>query len=419
MLLKKKPLNTPLLSPVAAAPKSTAILEILAVAGRPDVISFAGGLPSPAGFPVEAIKKASDWVLEHQGSRALQYSQAEGVPELRQALADYESSGGIPTSPEQIQIVTGSQQALDLVARSFLNVSKALPTQHLRGLLAKLFLGRGTRLLVESPTYLGALSAFNLCSPNYIEAPVDEFGLNPDKLGRNCRKVSVAYVMPTFANPTGLTIDESRREALAAKARQYDFWLIEDDPYGELWYDKRPPLSLRHYAPERTIHLGTLSKVLSPGLRLGYIVANPETLQIFTSFKQALDLHTPTFTQLVAAKVLNDGLLTNHIPTVRALYKGQCQAMLEALQEFMPDDPSISWTKPTGGMFIWLNLPRSIDSTQLLRETIEKKVAFVPSSAFYARKVQDNHARLSFVTVPPEKIREGVKILAQTIEKHL
>ena len=389
----------PKLSALATDTGSEAVLELLSLTGRPDIISFAGGLPSPKGFPIAAVKEAADYVLDKEGSRALQYSQAEGVPELREALAQMETEHGIPTTADEIQIVTGSQQALDLVARVF-----SVPE---------------CRLMVESPTYLGALSAFNMTKPRYAEIPVDELGMNPDALDDSCSDVNVAYVMPTFANPTGLTIDETRPEKLAEKARKYDFWLIEDDPYGELWYDKKPPVSLRHFAPERTLRLGTLSKVLSPGLRLGYIVAKPEIRKIFSGLKSSMDLHTSTFTQLVAARVISEGTLKTHIPAVRAIYKGQCKAMLDALDEFMPKHPEISWTHPTGGMFIWLHLPKTIDSAVLFKEAVADKVAFVPSMAFYAGKPESNHARLSFVTVPPEKIREGVKILAGVISRHL
>ena len=390
---------TPKLSALATDNGSEAVLEILSLTARPNIISFAGGLPSPKGFPVEAVRKAADWVLEHEGVRALQYSQAEGVADLREAIAQLETDNGIPTSADEIQIVTGSQQALDLIARVFV-----VP---------------GCKFLVESPTYLGALSAFNMAKPEYAEIPVDEFGMNPDALGDECQGVNVSYVMPTFANPTGLTIDETRREKLAEKARKYDFFLIEDDPYGELWYEKKPPVSLRHFAPERTLRLGTLSKVLSPGLRLGYIVCSPKLRGIFAGLKSSMDLHTSTFTQLVAARVITEGTLKTHIPEVRKIYKAQCETMLKALQEFMPNHPEISWTHPTGGMFIWLNLPKTIDSAVLFREAVNENVAFVPSMAFYAGKPESNHARLSFVTVPPEKIREGVKTLANVISRHL
>ena len=389
----------PKLSTLARTPKSSAISDLLALAGRPEVISFAGGLPSPAGFPVDAVNDACQWVMRNQATRALQYSQGEGVPELREVLAERETSLGNPTTPDQVQIVTGSQQALDLIGR--------------------LFLDKGTKMLVESPTYLGALSAFNQYFPKYAEIPVDEQGMNPDKFGADCDSATVAYVMPTFANPTGLTIDAGRRQKLADIARAKDFWLVEDNPYGELWYDKKPALPVRTFAPERTIYLGTLSKILSPGLRLGYIIADAEIIKAFTSFKQAVDLHTSTFTQLVAARVISSGVLVDHLPKVRDLYKVQCNAMLEALDEYMPKDVGINWTRPTGGMFIWLTLPKSIDSSELMRRTIQKNVAFVPSVAFYANEAQVSHARLSFVTVPVEKIREGIKIMAETIKTML
>lgn len=391
--------NTPKLSAVASAPKSSAINDILALTAKPNMISFAGGLPSPAGFPIEAVAEAAKWVMENQGPRALQYSQTQGVLELRQAIADFETSVGNPTKPEEVLIVTGSQQALDLTARAFID--------------------KGSKILVESPTYLGALSAFQLCSPTCVEIPVDDHGMNPAALGDECKGVNFAYVMPTFANPTGLTIDDERRKLLVEKARQYDFWLVEDDPYGELWYESQPPRSLRNLAPERTIRLGTLSKVLSPGMRLGYVISTPEVLKVFMDFKSAVDLHSSTFAQLVSARVMNAGLLPKHLPSVRALYKKQCQTMLEALEQYMPKQADISWTKPKGGMFIWLHLPKGIDSAELLRKTADRHVAFVPSVAFYANKPESNHARLSFVTVPPEQIREGIAVIAEEVAKML
>ena len=390
---------TPSLSRLATQASPSIIRELLKLAGQPDVISFAGGLPSPAGFPVDEIKAAADFIMEKQDRSALQYSLTEGELALRDYIAKRETENGVPTTRDEVQIVSGSQQALDLIARAFID--------------------EGSRVLVESPTYLGALQAFRMCSPVFEELPTDDKGLNPDAIGPEARGARFAYVMPTFANPTGLTIDEGRRERLAQKARELDLWLIEDDPYGELWYDQAPPKSLRAFAPERTLRLGTLSKVLAPGFRLGYICGPKHVLNVFTHMKQAIDLHTATFTQQIAAKVMNDGLLDTHIPHVRALYKNQCQAMLDALEEFMPKHPDIAWTKPKGGMFIWMRLPQYIDSTELMKEALEKKVAFVPGSAFYANEVQAWHARLSFVTVPPERIRQGVKALAEVVAAHI
>jgi 2-aminoadipate transaminase len=387
------------LSRAAGGSKSSIIRELLKLANRPEVISFAGGLPSPQGFPIADVKAACEWVMDNNGAHALQYSFTEGEPELRALIAARETANGVPTTPDEVQIVSGSQQALDLVARAFLDA--------------------GSKVLVENPTYLGALSAFRLHAPEFVEIATDAEGLDPDSIGEQARGARFAYVMPTFANPSGRTIGEERRERLAQKAREYDFWIVEDDPYGELWYDKRPPASLRRFAPERTLRLGTLSKVLSPGMRLGYIVGPRAFLDVITKLKQAIDLQTSNFTQLIAARVISEGLLETHLPKVRALYKTQAEAMLEALSEYMPKDPAISWTRPSGGMFIWMDLPQHIDTSALMKEGISRNVAFVPGAAFYAKAPENWHCRLSFVTVPREKIVRGVRILADLVAEHL
>lgn len=387
----------PQLSRLMSGPKDTIIRELLLLAARPEVISFAGGLPTPEGFPIDDIREAADFVIDSMGSRALQYSSTEGEPELRRAIAELETSRGVPTTPEEVQIVSGSQQALDLVAR--------------------LFIDEGSRVLVENPTYMGALMAFKNLAPKFQLLPTDEEGLNPAELNESFKGARFAYVMPTYANPTGLTMTEERRKLLAEKARELDLWLVEDDPYGELWYEKRAPKSLRAWAPERTLRLGTLSKVLSPGLRLGYICGPREVLDAVALLKQSMDLHTSTLTQLIAARVINSGRLEEHLPDVRKLYRIQGQAMLEALAEFMPE--GVTWTKVEGGMFIWVTLPQGFDTTELMREAVANNVAYVPGAHFYALGGDKNHLRLSFVTVPVPRIREGVERLAKLIASKL
>ena len=210
-----------------------------------------------------------------------------------------------------------------------------------------------------------------------------------------------------------------RRKLLAEKARELDLWLIEDDPYGELWYDREPPISVRAFAPERTLRLGTFSKVLAPGLRLGYVCAPKEVIAVLSQFKQACDVHTSTLTQLIAAEVLNAGLLDGHLPMVRKIYKHQAEAMLAALEEFMPKRADISWTKPAGGMFIWVTLPETIDTAELMKKAVANNVAFVPGAVFYGVNPQKNKLRLSFVTVPTEKIRTGIAALAKVVKESL
>lgn len=378
-------------------PESSLIRDLLKLASNPDVISFAGGLPSPKSFPVEAIKEASDWVLETEGARALQYSSTEGEPALRKAIAQREAELGAPVDPNNIQIVSGSQQALDLMALAYVD--------------------ENTKVAVEDPTYLGALSAFRLQRPVFVTLPCDEHGINPEAIGPEFEGIDFAYVMPTFQNPTGITISEKRRKLLAEKARQYDFWILEDNPYGELWYEKQPPKPIRYYAPERTLTMGTFSKVLSPGFRLGYIIGPKSALDPLASIKQAIDLHTATFTQLIAARCLDSGLMNRHMPEVRKLYKDQCRCMLEALKRYMPE--GVTWTKPEGGMFIWVSLPEYFNTDTMMKEALDRKVAYVPGSAFYACEPNYNTFRLSFVTVPPEKIDQGIKVLADLIAEKI
>lgn len=383
-------------------PKAGSVIgEILALANRPEVISFAGGLPSPEGFPVAAIKEAADWVLDNKAQVALQYSGVAGMPELRQAIADIETAGGVPTTADEVLIVSGSQQALDMIARVFTDP--------------------GSKVLVETPTYMGALYAFELCRPEFVSLPTDDDGLNPDLIDDRVKGARFAYVMPTFQNPTGRTISEERRKKLAEKAREYDFWLIEDNPYGELYYAEKPPVSLRAFAPERTLRLGTMSKVLAPGFRLGYIAGPKHVIDALKQIKTSMDLHTSTYTQLITARVLNEGLFKTHLPAVRRIYAEKAKVMLDSLEEYMPKHPEISWTKPTGGMFIWLNLPKGLDSADLMKTILasDVPVGFVPGFAFYTSDPEVNHCRLSFVTVPAEKIRAGVKSIAEALKAYI
>ena len=378
-------------------PQDTLLRELLTLAGRPEVISFAGGLPSPEGFPVADLREAADRVLASCGAQALQYSYTEGETELRRAIAELETARGTPTTIDEVQIVSGSQQALDLIARCFVD--------------------EDSRILVENPTYMGALQAFRTCRPSFELLPSDEKGFNPQAMDDACRGARFAYVMPTFANPTGLTMSEERRQTLARRARELDLWIIEDDPYGELWYEGQPPASIRSRIPERTLRLGTLSKVLSPGLRLGYICGPKPVLEVIALLKQTVDLHTSSFTQRVAADVIASGRLEAHLPAVRELYRRQARTMLEALGQYMP--AGVSWTDVEGGMFIWVTLPEGVDTTALMKTALDNNVAYVPGEAFYALGGDRRHLRLSFVTVPEERIREGVRRLAELLRRKL
>ena len=379
----------------AAKMNSSAIREILKLTDRPGIISMAGGLPSPASFPISAFTQACNTVMERDGAAALQYSTTEGFPALRQAIADF-----LPwdVNPDQILITTGSQQALDLIG--------------------KVFLDKGSRILVEKPTYLGALQAFTPFEPIPVGVNSDDEGMLIDdfaaKVGTGEHKARLAYVLPNFQNPTGRTMSEARRQALVEKARELDIPLIEDNPYGDLWYEGEPPLPLAARNPEGVIYMGSFSKVLAPGLRVGFIVAPKSVYGKLTQAKQAADLHSPSFNQRVVAEVMKDGFLHSHIPTIRAMYKVQRDVMLMALEAEM-EGLGVTWTRPVGGMFLWVRLPEGMDAQVLLAEAVERGMAFVPGAPFYADEAETNTLRLSYVTVSPEQIRQGVAALAAAI----
>ncbi|HEY8606214.1 MAG TPA: PLP-dependent aminotransferase family protein [Noviherbaspirillum sp.] len=377
--------------------QSSVIREILKVTVRPEVISFAGGLPSPATFPVERMRAAHDKVLSEQGKVALQYGTTDGYLPLREWIAASLSTGGARISPDQVLMVSGSQQGLDL--------------------LAKVLIDEGSKVLVETPSYLGALQAFSVYRPQFLSVPTDDHGLLPEEVAPLGKGARLLYALPNFQNPTGRTLSVERRAALVETCARLGLPLIEDDPYGALSYRGEPLPKMLTMNPEGVIYMGSFSKVLTPGIRLGYVVAPVPLIRKLEQAKQAADLHTSQLTQMVVYETIKDGFLDEHIPTIRKLYADQCEAMLAALQEYFPS--SASWTRPEGGMFIWITLPRHIDSMQLLDEAIAQNVAFVPGAPFYANEIEKNTLRLSFVTVPPEKIREGVQKLGALIAKKL
>ena len=383
----------------AAKMNSSAIREILKLTDRPGIISMAGGLPSPAAFPISAFTAACNAVMERDGAAALQYSTTEGFPALRQAIADF-----LPwdVHPDQILITTGSQQALDLIG--------------------KIFLDKGSRMLVEKPTYLGALQAFTPMEPVAVGVDSDDEGMLIDdfaaKVGSGADKARMAYVLPNFQNPTGRTMSEERRQALVDKAKELDIPLVEDNPYGDLWYEGEPPLPLAARNPEGVIYMGSFSKVLAPGLRVGFVVAPKSVYGKLTQAKQAADLHSPSFNQRVVAEVMKDKFLESHIPSIRAMYKAQRDVMLMALETEMAG-LDVRWTRPVGGMFLWVRLPEGMDAQDLLGEAVERGMAFVPGAPFYAGEAQTNTLRLSYVTVSPEQIRKGIAALAAAIRAQL
>src|SRR5690625_69046 len=382
---------------------SSAIREILKVTTRPEVISFAGGLPSPQGFPVKQLQQAYDYVFTHQGQSALQYGPTEGYQPLREWVADYLSHPDAPISPDEVLIVSGSQQALDM--------------------LGKLFVDPGSKVLVESPTYLGALQSFSVFEPEYVAVETDDEGLIPAEVSLpKAKGARFIYVLPNFHNPTGLTLDKARRQELIERCAAEKIFIVEDDPYGELRYagEAQPTLlSLGRQAGVPVVHLGSFSKVLAPGLRLGYIVAPRPIIDKLVQIKQATDLHTTTLSQMAVHQAIKDGFIKQHLPAVRDLYKEQCYYMLDAMDEHFPQE--VRWTRPEGGMFIWVTLPKGLDAEALLLKAIDEHVAFVPGTPFYPTAAgadeHKNTLRLSFVTVSEARIREGIAILGRLIRE--
>ncbi|HZX25596.1 MAG TPA: PLP-dependent aminotransferase family protein [Telluria sp.] len=373
--------------------QSSFIREILKITQRPEIISFAGGLPSPATFPVERMKESFDRVLTTNGKVALQYGPTDGFPALREWIANSLSTNGAKIVPEQILMTSGSQQALDL--------------------LGKVLLDEGSRALVETPSYLGALQAFSVYRPEFKSVDTDDHGLVPSSIAPVAEGARLLYALPNFQNPTGRTLSVERRQELVETCARLGLPLIEDDPYGALSYKGQPMPKMVAMNPDGVIYMGSFSKVLTPGIRLGYVCAPLPLVRRLELAKQAADLHTAQLTQMVVYDVIKDGFLDQHIPTIRELYGNQCQVMLDAMAEHFP--AGVHWTRPEGGMFIWVTLPKHVDAMKLLDQAIAAKVAFVPGAPFYANEPETNTLRLSFVTVPPERIREGIAILGKLI----
>jgi 2-aminoadipate transaminase len=373
------------------------IREILKVTERPGIVSLAGGLPSADTFPVEAMREAAARVLTDSAREALQYAASEGFAPLREWVAAHlNEQHAMDVSPAQVLLTTGSQQGLDLAA--------------------KVLIDEGSRVLVETPTYLGALQAFTPYEPLIEGVESDHEGPLPQALARAAMQPAgarLAYLLPNFQNPSGHVYSEARREAIVAAARDCRLPLLEDNPYGDLWYDAPPPRPLAARLPEGVVYLGSFSKVLAPGLRLGYVVAPPVLYPKLLQAKQAADLHTSILNQRIVHEVLRTGMLETHVPMIRARYKAQRDAMEAALAKHMTG--LAQWIKPMGGMFFWLELRAGLDATALLPRAVDAGMAYVPGAAFYAQSPRANTLRLSFVTVSPPQIDAGVSTLAQVL----
>ena len=382
----------------AARMNPSIIREILKVTEKPGILSMAGGLPSSDTFPVEAIQAACDRVLSATPREALQYAASEGFGPLREWVVARVAQLGVQATPDQVLITTGSQQALDLVG--------------------KVLCDQGAPVGVETPTYLGALQAFTPFEPVFASLASDADGVDPNaiaNLPKQAPGARFAYLLPNYQNPTGRMMSAVRRISVMQAAQAARLPIVEDNPYGDLWFDHPPPPALSSYWPEGSIYLGSFSKVFAPGFRLGYMIAPKELYPKLLKSKQAADLHTPGFNQRVVYEVIKGGFLDEHVPTIRARYKASRDAMAVALREHLP--PGCEWRAPEGGMFFWVRLPEGFDALALLPKAVEAGIAFVPGSAFYAHEADARTLRLSFVTLSPELIHEGVALLGQVLRE--
>lgn len=380
--------------------QASTIREILKLTTQPGFISFAGGLPAADLFPVERIAETTQRILLERGAQALQYSTTEGYLPLREWVASRMPGA----SAENVQIVSGSQQGLDMIG--------------------KVFIDPGSKILVEAPTYLGALSSFNPYEPHYISVSMDEEGLRLDELeaALQAHSVKFMYVLPTFQNPSGRLMGLERRKAIVELARKYQTPILEDDAYAELYFSGQPLPTLyaldQAWGGGNVIYLSTTSKTLAPGLRVAWVVGPKPVIQKIVYAKQGADLHTPTLNQmLVYELVREDDWYRAQIAKIRQTYQTRSAWMLSALQKYMPED--LSWIVPGGGMFFWLTAPAGLDSLELLKQAVEEKMAFVPGQPFFADGSGKNTLRLSYSSASQEQIEEGIKRLGRAVHRML
>jgi 2-aminoadipate transaminase len=392
---------------------SSLIRELLKLIAKPDIISFAGGLPAPELFPIEEIKEAVETVLTSKGTQALQYSTTEGYPPLREMLVRHMKRYGIVVDTDNVLITSGSQQALDLIGKILINP--------------------GDKILTETPSYLGAIQAFTMYGADYITVPIDDDGVIPESLEVGLRAgPKFMYLLPNFQNPTGVTISAERRRELVLLADQYGIPIIEDDPYGQLRYEGdhiKPLVGIDAECLEcqhngkysgNVIYMSTFSKTLAPGLRLGWIVAPKEVANRIVQAKQGTDLHTSTFDQMVAYEVGRGGFIDRHVQRIRDVYGNRRKIMLDALARAFPDPAAgVRWTRPQGGLFLWIELPDWMDTAELLKTAVKEKVAFVPGSPFFPNGGGHNTMRLNFSYGTEAMIEEGIARLGRVVHNQI
>lgn len=385
--------------------RKSVIRELLKVTQDPEIISFAGGLPNPKTFPVKELEEVLDYIMENHGKQALQYGTTQGFRNLREAIAERSSKDGIICEPDDVIIVSGSQQALDTVG--------------------KLFLNPGDTALCGLPTYLGGINAFRSYEANLTGIPLDEDGMIIDILEEKIKELikdditpKFVYVVPTFQNPAGVVMPESRRKKLIDIANEYNLLIVEDDPYGKLRYDTPPVKPIKSFDDiDQVIYMSTFSKILSPGFRLAWTIANSEITRKMIICKQALDLCTNTFTQYLAWEFMRRGSLDLHIMKICEIYKPKRDIMMNAMEKYFPDN--YTCYKPKGGMFAWVTLPKGIDTETMFLDSIKEKVAYVHGKAFHVDGEGDRSMRLNFSYSTNEQLEEGMKRLGSVIKKKL
>jgi 2-aminoadipate transaminase len=386
--------------------KRSTVREILKLTAKPEVISFAGGLPAPELFPVERIREATDVVLSERGSEVLQYSTSEGMPELRALIAQRLSSGKFQINPDNILITSGSQQAIDMLARIFLD-------EH-------------DRVVVENPTYVGMMSSWKSYYPRFSAVPTDDSGMCVDDLPPLlAEKHKIMYAIPTFQNPQGTTLVKERRAKLAQILVEHNLPFVEDDPYGELRYSgEKVPTVLQMEAEVRgssdlegnVIYCGTFSKILTPGLRIGWVAAALPVIDKLVQVKQGADLHTSTLNQFITYEAARDEeFLENHIAHLREVYRQRRDLMLQTMDEHFPAE--VTWTRPEGGLFLMVTLPHHLDATEILKQALTHNVAFVPGEGFFIGETGRNTFRLNFSNSRPERIVEGIQRLGEVLKE--
>ncbi|MFS8541542.1 MAG: PLP-dependent aminotransferase family protein [Tissierellales bacterium] len=379
--------------------KASEIRELLKLTQKPEVISFAGGLPAPELFPIEEMKKAAIKVLDQKGAAALQYGPTEGYNPLREKIAKRMAKVKVNATIDNILITSGSQQGLDFVARVFINP--------------------GDVVICESPTYLGAINAFKAYEPRFVEVATDDEGMILEDLEKALKENENAkfiYVIPDFQNPSGKTWSIERRKGLVELANKYNVAVVEDNPYGELRFEGEILPSLQHFDTEgRVIFLGTFSKILTPGVRLGWICAHPEVLTKFIMVKQGADLQSATTAQMEVDQLLEDYDIEAHIEKIKAVYKKRKDLMIKTMEEEFPE--GVTWTNPQGGLFTWVVLPEHLNAREIAVKALEKNVAYVPGGAFFPNGGHENTFRMNYSNMPEDKIVEGIKRLGEVLRE--